>query len=147
MVRASLLYGYRCLAIPSGQTIENLHLSFCPVCKIIHMRTIFYVNGKRVDASTYFAADSENYRRKKLWEACISYYENHPYEFMIATMGTTEATLPMFLMSEYEKTEDYKEQVKKIDTMVQRYEDNQLITIAIAFVAIISLSLMIICCQ
>lgn len=33
MVRASLLYGYRCLAIPSGQTIKNLHLSFCPVCK------------------------------------------------------------------------------------------------------------------
>lgn len=37
MVRASLLYGYRCLAIPSGQTIENLHLSFCPVCKKNHM--------------------------------------------------------------------------------------------------------------
>lgn len=111
------------------------------------MRTIFYVNGKRVDASTYFAADSENYRRKKLWEACVSYYENHPAEFMIATMFTTEETLPMFLMDAYEKTEDYKEQVKKIDTKVQRYEDNQLITIAIAFVVIISLSLIIICCQ
>lgn len=33
MVRASLLYGYRCLAIPSEQTIVNLHLSFCHVCK------------------------------------------------------------------------------------------------------------------
>lgn len=33
MVRASLLYGYRCLAIPSGQTIKNLHLSFCIVGK------------------------------------------------------------------------------------------------------------------
>lgn len=115
--------------------------------KSILMRTIFYVNGKRVDASTYFAADSENYRRKKLWEACISYYENHPTEFMIATMFTTEATMPMFLMDAYEKTEDYKEQVKRIDAMAQRYEDNQLITVAIAFVVIISLSLIIICCQ
>ena len=137
MVRASLLYGYRCLAT----------FLFALSAKSIHMRTIFYVNGKRVDASTYFAADSENYRRKKLWEACISYYENHPYEFMIATMGTTEATLPMFLMSEYEKTEDYKEQVKRIDKMQEKYENNQLITIAIAFVVIISLSLIIICCQ
>ena len=66
---------------------------------------------------------------------------------MIATMGTTEATLPMFLMSEYEKTEDYKEQVKRIDKMQEKYENNQLITIAIAFVVIISLSLIIICCQ
>ena len=111
------------------------------------MRTIFYVNGKRVDASTYFAADSENYRRKKLWEAYISYYENHPYEFMIATMYTTEATLPMFLMSEYENTEDYDEQVKRIDKMQERYENNQLIIGVIFFVLIISLSLIIICCQ
>ena len=62
-------------------------------------------------------------------------------------MFTTEATLPMFLMDAYEKTEDYKEQVKRIDAMAQRYEDNQLITVAIAFVVIISLSLIIICCQ
>ena len=83
---------------------------------------------------------------KKLWEACISYYENHPYEFMIETRNTTKETLHMFLMSAYEKTEDYKEQVKKIDKMVQRNENNQLITIAIVFVAIISLSLIITCC-
>lgn len=44
------------------------------------------------------------------------------------------------------KTEDYKEQVKKIDKMVQRNENNQLITIAIVFVVIISLSLIITCC-
>lgn len=110
------------------------------------MRTLFYVNGKSVDASTYFAAGSENYRRKKLWEACISYYENHPYEFMIETRNTTKETLHMFLMSAYERTEDYKEQVKKIDKMVQRNENNQLITIAIVFVVIISLSLIITCC-
>lgn len=77
------------------------------------MRTLFYVNGKSVDASTYFAAGSENYRRKKLWEACISYYENHPYEFMIETRNTTKETLHMFLMSAYEKNRRLQRASKK----------------------------------
>lgn len=111
------------------------------------MRTVFYVNGQRVDASTYFAADSENYMWKKLWEACISYYENHPDEFISATMGTTGVTASIFLMTAYEKTEDYEEQVKKIDKMVRRYENNRVITLAIVFVVIISLSVIIACCQ
>ena len=55
---------------------------------------------------------------------------------------------PAYVFNEriWKKTEDYKEQVKKIDKMVQRNENNQLITIAIVFVVIISLSLIITCC-
>ena len=61
------------------------------------MKTLYYINGKQVDINTYYSVSSSDYIRKNIWKSCISYYKTH-------------------LMEAYERTDDYKEQMKKINS-------------------------------
>ena len=80
------------------------------------MKTLYYINGKQVDINTYYSASSSDFIRKHLWKSCISYYKTHPNEFEFIARFSDEKHLALSLMEAYEKTDDYKEQMKKINS-------------------------------
>lgn len=46
------------------------------------MRTLYYINGKRVSAEIYFAKAEADEERRFLMNKCVEYYQNHPKEFL-----------------------------------------------------------------
>lgn len=79
------------------------------------MKTLYYINGKRVDINTYYSVTSSESIREHIWKSCISYYKAHPNEFEFIARFSDEKDLAFALMQAYERTEDYQEQMKKID--------------------------------
>ena len=79
------------------------------------MKTLYYINGKQVDINTYYSASSLDFTRKHLWKSCIYYYKTHPNEFEFIARFSDEKHLAFSLMEAYERTDDYKEQMKKIN--------------------------------
>ena len=80
------------------------------------MKTLYYINGKQVDINTYYSVSSSDYIRKHIWKSCISYYKTHPSEFEFIARFSNEKDLASSLMEAYERTDDYKEQMKKINS-------------------------------
>ena len=76
----------------------------------------YYINGKQVDINTYYSVSSSDYIRKHIWKSCISYYKTHPSEFEFIARFSNEKDLASSLMEAYERTDDYKEQMKKINS-------------------------------
>lgn len=79
------------------------------------MKTLYYINGRPVDMNTYYSVSSSDYLRKYIWKSCISYYKAHPSEFEFIARFSDEKLLAFSLMEAYERTDDYKEQMKKIN--------------------------------
>lgn len=79
------------------------------------MKTLYYINGKQVDINTYYSASSSDFIRRHLWKSCISYYKTHPTELEFIARFSDEKNLAFTLMQAYERTEDYQEQMKKIN--------------------------------
>lgn len=85
------------------------------------MRTLYYINGKRVDINTYYSSIRADYKRKIIWDSCVSYYKKHPKEFNLIYSCTKEKSiLPFVLMTAWENTEDYKNVQKKLVEMDKR---------------------------
>lgn len=80
------------------------------------MKTLYYINGKQVDINTYYSVASSDYIREHIWKACISYYKTHPNEFEFIVRFSNEKNLALSLMEAYERTDDYKEQMKNINS-------------------------------
>lgn len=80
------------------------------------MKTLYYINGKQVDIQTYYSVTSADYIRKHLWKSCISYYKKHPDEFEFIARFSNEENLALVLMQAYERTDDYQEQMKKLNS-------------------------------
>lgn len=80
------------------------------------MKTLYYINGKQVDINTYYSVASSDYIRENIWKSCISYYKTHPNEFEFIVRFSNEKNLAFSLMEAYERTDDYKEQMKKINS-------------------------------
>ena len=72
------------------------------------MKTLYYINGKQVDINTYYSVSSSDYIRKHIW--------THPSEFEFIARFSNEKDLASSLMEAYERTDDYKEQMKKINS-------------------------------
>ena len=80
------------------------------------MKTLYYINGKQVDIHTYYSVTSADYIRKHLWKSCISYYKKHPDEFEFIARFSNEENLALVLMQAFERTDDYQEQMKKLNS-------------------------------
>ena len=80
------------------------------------MKTLYYIYGKQADINTYYSVSSSDYIRKHIWKSCISYYKTHPSEFEFIARFSNEKDLASSLMEAYERTDDYKEQMKKINS-------------------------------
>ena len=50
------------------------------------MKTLYYVNGKKVDLETYLEAEVTNDHKKKMAKQAKKYYGNHPEELEKAFM-------------------------------------------------------------
>lgn len=110
------------------------------------MRTLYYINGKRVDIRTYFDTIRADKERKYLWKRCVKYYVDHPLEFQLNSCfyGGTD---PICMMMRWERTSDYIEAMKEVNKMRKKDRRWMLCVLIIAFICCFILPFVIIAMQ
>lgn len=71
------------------------------------MRHIYYINGKSVNADTYWRTVDNQDRQEFLHKSCIKYYKDHPDKFEALFRFSDEKTLYWNMLTAYIQTDDW----------------------------------------
>lgn len=72
------------------------------------MSYLYYINGKRVNADTYWRTVDIQAEQELLHKSCIEYYKANPDKFEILFKFSDEKMLYWNMIMEYAKTDDWK---------------------------------------
>ena len=72
------------------------------------MSYLYYINGKRVNAETYWRTVDIQTDQELLHKSCIEYYKANPDKFEILFKFSDEKMLYWNMIMEYAKTDDWK---------------------------------------
>lgn len=111
------------------------------------MKTLYYINGRQVNISTYYNTIRSDNERKYLWKRCVKYYKDHPFEFQLISSGTSENSLFINMMSAWEFTSDYKDAMKEVQKMRENDKGCMLWMLIIMFICFFILPFVIIATQ
>lgn len=98
------------------------------------MKTLYYINGKQVNISTYYNTVGADVERKYLWKRCVKYYSEHPFEFQLLSSNVSESSLPIQMMTAWEFTSDYKDAMKEVQKMRENDKGCMLWILIIMFI-------------
>lgn len=85
------------------------------------MKSLYYVNGKKVDLETYLEAKVTNDHHKKMLKQAKKYYEDHPGELKIAYMFAKDSSDNGYSLYMYYNL--FTEEGKKMNEEFSRNKD------------------------